>query len=439
MRGLLAAAFALLMGACGGVDASPPDIVLISLDTVRADDAAEQMPNLARFASAGLQLGQAYSASPFTLSSHVTMLFGRGVETHRVLSDTDRIPDSLVGLAEHLRAHGYRTTGLFTNEWIGAKFGFDRGFDEYLQIPHASRYADRVVAAALERLTDDSEGPRFLFVHFMDAHSDFPGQGTGPLPYWAPDEALVDLEPFDRERTFCRDEQCATLWLQWHNQAAVPPAPESLALVHELYRRGLRTLDTDLEPLFAVLEARARDTVVVVTSDHGEEFWEHGQFLHAQVYEESLRVPLVIRADGRLGRSGAADELAGVVDIARTIAGLAGLPAPSAWEGRDLNQPPSGPVAVLARHKFAERWSLRSPRWTWIAGASEGAELYDRRADRAEARESKSSYPDAAKALDRRLAERIAGAGVVARSATDGSSALDAEERARLRALGYLD
>lgn len=421
----------------------PPDVLLLSLDTVRADVAIEVMPELRSFAVGGPVVADAYSPAGFTLPAHATMLFGIGVETHQVLAEEDRIADGFEPLAGTFEQAGYRTVGIVTNEWLRGEFGFSRGFGSYRQIPHAATYADRMVDEILAELRrTDSDQPTFLFGHFMDAHSDFPGQGTGELPYSAPADLLADLDLSRVTEYFCGAAGCATWWLQAFQTSGGKPDAEALALARILYERGLKGLDRELGRLFRELRADGRlgDMVVLVTSDHGEEFWEHGRTLHSQPHEETLRVPFVLRADGRL-TSRKIESPVGLVDAAPTLAALAGLSPSPTWEGRNLVVD-RRPRPLVARDKLMDRWAVRVPAWTYIEGTgSNGPSLYDRFADRAERVDLSKERPGVLAELAEVLADRRRRGEVVRQRllapSTGASSPFEEEERLRLEALGY--
>lgn len=436
-----ALAVALSLAAGCSAPPGPPDVVLISLDTLRADTAAAHMPNLRAFGESGRWVDEVYAPVAFTLSAHVSMLFGIGVEEHRVFVESDRIPPDVEGLAEVFSGHGYRTAALVTNEWLKADFGFGRGFDDYQLLPHAATYADRVIPEVLGALEARAADPRpvFVFAHFMDPHSDFEGQGTGVMPYFAPPDLIEDLDLSTAADLFCLGPgECASLWLMaFQRRIGFTPRPGALELARTLYERGVRGLDRDLTVLWRTLERRGLDrTIVLVTSDHGEEFLEHGRTVHSQPYEESLLVPFVLRADGR-SLDLTAPPPYSLADVPSTLAGLAGIRPSASWSGRDLTTSMEHRTLV-ARDKLYDRWALRSRRWTALQPLPETgrpAELFDRRADRSERHNLAASEPEVMAGQLAAVTRALSIRSPAQHPSSD--SALTAEERARLDALGY--
>ncbi len=269
-RGLLLLCAMGAMSLACGKSSAPPDVILITIDTLRADHVgsygyeAAQTPTLDALAARGVRFAQATSPTPITLPSHATIFTGRLPAEHGVRNNnTYRLPEGIPTLAEQYAANGYQTGAVVASMPLSARFGMDRGFahydDEFDEnerrgIHFAQRPADEVRAAAEAWLQQqDSEEPLFLWVHFFDPH----------LPYEPPSPFAEQFEPalYDGEVAFA-DQQLGLL----------------------------------LEAMDAL---RSRPRVVAVTSDHGEGLGEHQEPSHALfLYQTTLHVPLILAGHG---------------------------------------------------------------------------------------------------------------------------------------------
>ena len=348
---------------------SRPNVVLISLDTVRADHLElygyerETAPSLSALARESVVFDAAYAPEPWTLPSHMTMMTSLSPLVHGVGSMRERLDRADVTLAEQLQSAGYRTVGFVASaesSYIGGLRGFADGFDVYSHPPNWQNRTlgtslfelwNRFVAgskpgdagdttdAAIHFLERRGQEPFFLFLHYYDAHSD-----TSKLPYEAPEELIRQVAGSHENHFEGCDARgrCATELLMSYEPCGDSPSreigPEHLRDIIAHYDAGIRFVDRQLARLFRTLDELGIDehTLIVVTSDHGEEFLEHGRFLHTQLYEELLRVPLIVRLPGARHageRSGAPVELA---DLMPTILDVAGVDAPAGMQGESL-------------------------------------------------------------------------------------------------------
>lgn len=352
----------------------PPTVVLVSIDTLRADRLGAYgytpatSPVLDELAREGVVYEHHVAQTGWTLPSHVSMLTGLAPEAHGVTGQMDRILDLLeVGfdptvptLAAAMRRAGYSTHGIVSAPYLDPSFGFDRGFDTYdasTVSSHLESHRD-ITAPRLTRLSRQLVGrsgrrPLFLFLHFWDVHYD----------YIPPPEDLAEVHPHRaRQRIdyrlvrhpFTRHIDPALI----HLVATAGPdrsPPEFyrrirhllpryrrvhafMGLLSDLYDGEIRTVDRHLGLLFAELERRGRDdAVIVITGDHGESFMEHGTLGHGvdNIYSEGLEVPLIIRAPGRL-EPGRRSRPSNTVDISATLLELIGLDPLTGAQGHDL-------------------------------------------------------------------------------------------------------
>lgn len=411
-RGRVAAAVILLAaapGACrrfssgGRVRLDHPDVVLVTIDTLRADAPAfagnhdVRTPNLDRLASEGVVFEQAHGHNVVTLPSHVNILTGLYPFQHGVRdNDGFRLDPSVPTLATFLKRAGY-ATGAFIGAFpLDARFGLSHDFDVYDQhypeevgpydFVMAERPASEVIASA-RRWWAGTSSPRFLWVHLYDCHA----------PYRPP-------PPFDRE------------------YASNP------------YLGEVAGVDAALGPLFDDARADRRSILLVLTGDHGEALGEHGELTHGLfAYEATLHVPLVLWSPGALAPRRDRG-LARHIDIVPTVLSSAGLPVPPSLPGRLLLSP-----APAGETSYFEALSANLNRgWAPLRGELDGRnkyidlpipELYDLASDPAESR----NVFDPGSSPVRRL--RNALPPDIGRMSTQSTSS---EQRAKLLSLGYL-
>ncbi len=288
------------------------NVVLISMDTVRADHLSlygykrKTSPNLDRFAKKAFVFESAISQTAWTLPGHGAMMTGLypsrlGVQRYPALR---RLPE-VETLASVFKKAGYETAGFTGGGFVAAHFGFDRGFDVYSS---KGRRFDHNMNDALAWLERHRDGPFFLFVHGYDAHR----------PYYSnpSDRRAVGIDDSGpREiRGFCSRTQRRR--------------PDNLELIVGYYDAAIHHADRFVGRLFDALKRLGLDrrTVVLVTSDHGEEFFEHGHCDHVRfLYQEVIRVPYILRIPG----AGRPRRIAGVVpasiSVARTLLDAVGV------------------------------------------------------------------------------------------------------------------
>jgi len=460
-----------------------PDLVLISIDTFRADAALEHpedLPHFAELRRRGRWAPYALAPAPSTLPSHTTMLTGVEVLEHGARSNEFRVPDRLATLAELLHARGYRTAGVVSNGVLRGAAGFSRGFEVFDDLPVARGGSARLLrrtadaqtwlgwilpaettetfvkdkvlgklggegdagTARGERTTEvalhyldvlrKDERPFFLFVHFMDPH-----QPYHPDPSVA--GRLTSGEGLPEE---FRAEDAGGLSVVRRVEQALgkddPEAREATGFLHDLYREEILFMDACVGRILDALDRDGRKTVLLVTGDHGEQFGEHNRMLHANtLYETLLRVPFVLVGPGIPAGTAFATP-PHLEDVAPTLFSFAdGHPLPS-WRGRDLRKDDAGDrVQVAVRNREI---SLRRGHWkllAWFRGAGSPdtevtpRELYDLSADPGETRNLLETNPDKVQELSTQMRAvlKLAVAGEAAR--------LDPEEAAMLEELGY--
>jgi arylsulfatase A-like enzyme/Flp pilus assembly protein TadD len=401
--------------ACGGLAGRrPTSLLLVTIDTLRADrlgcygHAGAETPVLDGLARRGARFTSVLAAVPLTGPSHATLLTGLPPPVHGVRDNVNFSLDARHRtLATLLKQRGYRTAAFVGAYPVAADLGFAQGFDSYDEGFHqkpvpgqgAERPANEVADTAIRWLERLGGEPFFVWAHFYDPHAPY----TPPPPY----ADRFRERPYDGEIAFV-DAQLGRLL--------------------EALRRG----------------GRERDTVVAVTSDHGEALGDHGEETHAVlVYQSTLHVPFLLAGPG-VPQGLLVDARIGGVDLAPTLLGLLGAEAPAALHGRDLRaalrggRPPHAPL--YAESLFGRlncRWSslraLVDGDWKLIQGAR--TELYDLARDPGERSDRAAAEPERA----RRMAGTLAAAlrKMTPRGDSARAIALSAEQEERLRSLGY--
>ncbi len=310
----------------GGATAPPPhfrNLVVVMVDTLRADHLPsygyerDTAPFLARLAVEGVQF-DGYSASSWTRPSIATLLTGASPQRHQVIGRVDFLSSELPYLPAILSEHGYSTAAYVGNLNASRKWGFGRGFAHYRQTRPTSNKDDaaRVNAAASE-LIEAVSPPFFLWLHYVDPHAPYE-----PELAWGEQEGT----PLDR-------------YQPRRLTGAERSSPVILDRMRDQYDGEILELDRALEALFEMLDERALldSTLVVVTSDHGEEFGEHGDLTHGRsLYQEVIHVPLLfwarngVQRSAHPGRFHQIDFLPTVLE-ALDVPGVDGLSGTSRW------------------------------------------------------------------------------------------------------------
>ncbi len=337
-------------------------VVLVSFDTLRADRLGAYgylrptSPFFDSLAARGTLFETAVVQLPGTLPSHMSIFTGLYPAEHGVYPPDRRLSPRLKTLPEVFRAHGFRTGGFTEGGYMEGDYGFARGFDRFnarnpvtdgptgmVKSPEVVR---QTFAQGLKFLAELGHGDRFfLFLHTYAVHDPYsppePYRGlfwTGPRP-----DVFPPTGP-ELERV---------------NRGSRPLGAEGLRYFSALYDAQVRWADDELRTLWKGLERLGLDdqVVTVLTADHGEEFQEHGQLLHEQVYFETLHVPLLILEPGQTtGRR--VRDLVQSIDIAPTLFDLAGVPAAARprVSGRSLVPLVGRSGGDGLREGYAEAW-----------------------------------------------------------------------------------
>jgi arylsulfatase A-like enzyme len=416
-----------------------PHLILIDIDTLRKDRLGcygyqrRTSPRLDRWAEERAVIySNCQATAPWTLPSTVSIFTGLAVDQHRV----DRFPDSmemrLPSLAHFLRNSGYETFGLAEGAYVAASHGLDLGFDYY----DCTRYNDPDWRQALSWIRSRrSERPFFLFCHTYLVHAPFPHDTR----FQDPDEPYVG-------RWAGEDIDYQNVITPFVTGTLSLTAKDKL-YINSLYDAGVFQMDTTVGGFIDSLGLLLGDEpyAVLFTSDHGEEFFEHGKMGHGHsLYRELLDVPLVIqfpRRDNGWER-GVVEVPVSTLDIMPTILDLAGIQIPHECSGRSL---------LRARPETAIRIARQSSKIHSItvgghklildatpkrSAAPPSAKLYDLTRDPNEVENLALSQAERVKELAHLLKNRLQDSPVP--DASDAVRVVDTRTSNRLRALGYL-
>lgn len=445
-----------MLGCAPSGPSAPPNVVLVVIDTLRADHLGSyghtraQTPRLDEFAARGTRFRMARATSSWTLPSTASILNGRYPAEHGAERMTLTLNEKQLMMAEMLTAAGYDTAGFSANAAVVTPAsGFAQGFARFDvlerrgdqsgpdpvwpssgQKPAApDATADVVTDAALGWVSSRGAAsrPYFLYVHYFDPHASYSPPrayaerfGVRPDdPLRGPEQALVMLKK--------------TL-----------SAPE-LATLRALYDAEIAFLDREVGRLLDGLGfGRTRDTVFVITADHGEEFGEHGHMQHTKtLYEEVLHVPLLIGGGDLLGGQ-VVDVPVSLVSIFPTIAELARVVPPSGLPGHSLLPLLRG-AALAPETVFADlpsgavhRAAVVDGSWKLVLDHHFAPVLYDLATDAGETTPQNQSQSARAAELQKAIGEHNKSCYRARAAAPPVPTSIDPERRERLRQLGYV-
>jgi arylsulfatase A-like enzyme len=329
--------------------ASRPDIVVLLLDTLRADRLGcygwerARTPNLDALAERGVLFLDATAAAPWTLPSHASLFSSLYPSEHAMWNDEHRLAARVETVAEVLRDEGYATAAFSEGGYVRPSYGFAQGFDRFVVGPLNVRTTFDVAL----RWTATAPEPFLLFVQTYQVHS----------PYDPPSTERAELvRPYAGELT----ERVHPPDHPWgRTQFENTLGPDDVRYIEDLYDAEIAYLDREVGRLCRELERLGKweNTLFVVTSDHGEELADHGHFGHGfSLYREQLHVPLILHQPGVFEGGGIARHPVHGLDLAPTLARAAGARHPAAWRGTPLAlEPGEGSRTIVVPHFVRDR------------------------------------------------------------------------------------
>jgi arylsulfatase A-like enzyme len=411
-----------MLAAHGGCHSEPPEepperpnILLIVVDTLRADSIScygydrPTSPFLDKLAAEGVRFDRAYAPCSWTVPSVASMLSSTYINQHGLgkrfrgadgIKSWSVIPNDVPSLAQLLSDGGYRTFGLVANINLPAERGFARGFGRYECLGSVDIGPVRSALSSWMPEIGGAQEPWFFWLHLFDPRMN----GMPPTKFAGQVKKLTDRE---------------------------------VAVAKACYDSEIRAADDLIRYVLENLPG-ADDAFVLFTSDHGEEFREHGGALHGgSLYDEQIRVPFIVRAPDRRSAGTVVTEPVSLVDVLPTLLGAAGIEAPPEAVGLNL-MPPDGVHVPEGREVFAELRAFRaviSARWKLIAtmGKQERDMLFDLRTDPGERHNLAAGQADRVESKR----ELIAHYEKEGRQAAPERIDIDHLTLERLKALGY--
>jgi arylsulfatase len=450
-------AAALLFVGCGS--AAPPNVVLITLDTTRADHLGPygyeraRTPNLDRFAKESVVYERAYSASSWTLPSHVSLLTGLHPEQHGVQFGAKgglmrSVPEEIDTLAELFARAGFRTAGIVAAPVLKRQLGIAQGFESYdddfkrALVMYLGKRARWVADRAIGYVERFGSEPFFLFVNFYDPHAPYrpPAPFNRGLPHaggiaWGSAilPALIAYLEADAAARVVSD--------------LAPAEQEALAAARAGYDAEINYMDHHLGRLLGALETapRGSETLVIITADHGESFGEHYYISHgANLYEDNVRVPLLVRYPDGFGAGTRVSEFVenrAAFFWALEVAGIEAPPAAGAGApggGPIVIEvgPGAGNVRLFGEYFDRGQKAIYAPPYKLIRDTRGRVELFDLERDAGELRDLAAAQPEVRDRLSAGL--RAFEAAHPLLYAVPPRAEISEEVEEALRALGYL-
>ena len=422
------------LNACGPPPDPRPNVLLIVVDTLRADHlgyagyAGDPTPHIDELAQQSVDFERAYAPAAWTRPSIASILTGLDPLSHGANRIDHALPPQIETLAESFASAGYATGGVVSNVHLLETVGFRQGFDlwdeeharDHLYVS-SERVTDTAVAT-LDSLTRDRR-PWFLFVHYFDPH------------YVYIDHSEYDDAPA-ATRLVTGEESMRSL-----KEKAPSMTPRDLAVLVGRYDEEIRLTDAQIGRLLEHLQDSGADTrtITVFTSDHGEEFGERAAIGHSTLYDEVIRVPLLVRVPGNAEARRIAEPVS-LVSITPTLLDLAGIPFdPARFDAGSLaastrEAPPPMDAAPIFSEIF-NKHAVTQGRYKLMRDEETGkAALYDLQEDPKETRDLSRTKTGVSNRLAKLLRERRR-----TRRPPTVTYETDPAMREQLRQLGYTD
>lgn len=429
------------------VAARPENVIIIVIDALRADKVGSYgsklglTPEIDRLAERGVTFLNAYSNATFTFPSTASLFTSTLPPVHRINHDPKReemmrrLSDAYVLLPEVYKAAGY-TTGLLTFPgWVSPTANYLQGVDVRTE---SERSDTDLLRVAKDFVTEHGGGPFFLYLHFIDMHD-----------YWFPEHLFAGIDP---------EAEGLSPALRSLAGMEIPVAYETLAKVlnqpggltardiehlHAVYDRRLRETDRVIGELVRHIEATGltNSTLLAVTSDHGEQFMEHGTLVHGgdAFYNELIHIPFIVSNPRLYPEAVRATTPMTSIDFGPTLLDLMGLDIPEVFQGESLANRLDEDRVVFATD--GRTWKALSRQWSYISSKKLGREeLYNLVDDPGETVNLVETEPEMVAIGRRQVQQAQAECSQHPYLALKVDEVeMDADQRERLRSLGYIE
>ncbi|MFH1843379.1 MAG: sulfatase, partial [bacterium] len=418
-----------------------PDVLMILLDAARPDHFScygyhrETSPNIDRLAADGLVFREVFATAPYTINSLASLMSGYSWRDHNIHDEGDALSDSFLTLAELLKTHGYHTIGYTATPNYSVATGGDQGFTEFHEVWKHPDHGPRINPEFPEKMltarppTDFGDKPVFCYMHLIPPHEPYlPGPEHD---LWHDPDYEGDIDgSYQMIMKLIRGER------DWDEA--------DLQQLIDLYDGNLHRIDASVGRILAYWRSlqRSRELLVVLLSDHGEAFQEHGKFTHnSTVYDEMIRIPLII-SPGYLAEAlaPARDSFLATTDIVPMLCRNLGVlpPGGSKWPSRFLRvleDPTAFRAGILLRPApGSPHLGYRTSRYLAICDGWNRQELYDMKVDPAATLNLRLRYPETYTTMIGQLRAVLVD---TVHSAAAVESELSEEDIRTLRALGY--
>ena len=457
-----------------------PNVLIYTIDTLRADHAGaygyarDTTPFLKKFGASGILFDDCQAQAPWTKPSIASLMTSLYAFTHGIMSNSDTIPAGSATLAAQLRKARYTTASIVSTPFVGKATGLERGFDYLLEYPLVLRQVDKRTdagtdSAALNRvvfpwLDRHRSEPFFLYAHATDPHAPYDPPAPYDSKFANPSEDAIFKRDYERFHSHHEYGGAAVLNRAMCVKAGVNP-DAFIRRAKDRYDGEILHNDRNFELLIGKLKQLGLfdNTLIVVLSDHGEEFWDHGWTGHGQsIYNELTHCMLMMWNPALLGSPQHVKEPVQLIDVMPTILDLFGLEPPPVMEGQSLlpliRSRPFKRRGLVISSKFAavkpqglvpenstDSFAIIDGRWKFIYRKQAAkadikkVELYDRIHDRAEQHDVAAQHPGEVEKKTSELAQWIAAQNKVRSLVGEkGTAPLDKQTIERLRSLGYL-
>ena len=456
LRGLMliSALSALTVAAAEPAPAAKYNLLVISIDTLRADHLKcygykrNTSPHLDQLAKEGVLFENLTAAASWTVPSHMSMFTALYPSAHGVQTISNYLGEGVPTLAQCLAQRGYVTAAFVTAAAMDHHFGFDRGFQLYddftvsrkWNVLGAGRTDPVITDLATQWLKEHSRENFFLFLHYWDCHYDY----TPPAPF----DRKFDPNYKGKEsgRDIFRRARAVPVFDKTGLADMAHISVMDLAHMVALYDGGIAYTDEHVGKVLQLLEdlRLSEKTLVIVLSDHGEGFLEHGKLAHGNsLYEELLDVPLIMRLPGVIPAGKRVAGNVSHVDLMPTALGLLHLAGPSQIQGIDLSPAILSDKPVPERLIYSEQaafsLNLRAVRWghrklLGTPGTLAGAQLEELAGGREKVIAGADLKKDCPEAALRAFTE---GPPSIAKANAGKANQPDADLVRRLKSLGY--
>jgi arylsulfatase A-like enzyme len=393
---------------------APATVVVFLLDTVRRDALGcyghpdDPTPNIDAVAADGVRFEQVVSTSGWTLPAVASLMTGTWTTIHGAVGRGVRLTPvrpEIPMATEVIKEAGFATVGFANAAFVSPMVGMDRGFDLFdhrYSYNWDTRKADETIDAAIAQLRERRSEPCFYFIHLFDPH----------LDYGAP-AAYTERFTGGRDRPPTPLKLEDVLDLQTGEERRDPPVADDIRYVRGTYDAEVAFTDANVGRFINELKRLGmyERSTIVITSDHGEEFWEHGGFEHGHtLYDELVMVPLVIKPPaGTESAKRVVDSQVRLLDVMPTVFEFLTISKPASFQGVSLVPYMTGEAdldlsALCESTLYGPLYiALRGPRYKYIqrldAGGDGAGQLFDWRSDPAETSDLSGELTDVADEL----------------------------------------